>query len=274
MFKTLFTKKFFVFFVLVFFASVIAVYGDPGGRTGRTLKTSSSGCGSCHGSSATTGVTVTIAGPDSVTKGTTAQYTLTISYAGQTGAGLDIATRLGTLAPVSSNIHLSGGELTQNSNITMSGGSVTVTFSYTAPNASGTDTIWATGLATNSNGGQSGDFWNWAPSKRVIIKNVTGIEPVSTIAKDYSLSQNYPNPFNPSTRFEVSLPRQEFAAIKVYDITGKEIYTFADEVLEKGTYRFEWNAADNSGSRVNSGVYFIKMTTNGYTMTRKIILIK
>jgi hypothetical protein len=272
--KILLSKKFFVSLFLVFFTTVVVVYGDPDGRTGRTLKTSTAGCGSCHGSSATTGVTTTIAGPDSVTKGTTAQFTLTITYAGKTGAGLDIATRQGTLAPVSNNIHLANGELTQNSNITMSGGSVTVTFNYTAPNAAGTDTIWATGLATNSNGGQSGDNWNWAPSKRIIIKNLTAIEPISTVANEFSLGQNYPNPFNPSTKFEVSIANEGFTSIKLYNTLGEELYVFSNEILKKGKYEFTWNGVNMNGKSVNSGVYFIKMISGEYIMTRKITLIK
>ncbi len=274
MFKNLFTKKFIVFCIFVFFASAVVLYGDPNGRTGRTLKNSTSGCGGCHGGTATTDVIVTITGPDSVTKGTTAQYTLTVSKQSKLGAGLDIATRLGILAPVSNTIHLSGGELTHNANITMTNGTATVTFSYTAPNASGTDTIWATGLATNSNGGSSGDDWNWAPSKRVVIREPLGIEPTSTIAEEFKLTQNYPNPFNPTTKFEVSLPKQEFASLKIYDISGKEVYTFANEIMKIGTYVFEWNSVNNSGKLVNSGVYFIRLVTNDYTETRKIMLIK
>ena len=272
--KILLSKKFFVSLFLIFFTTVVIVYGDPDGRTGRTLKTSTSGCGSCHGSTSTADVIVTIAGPDSVTKGTTAQYTLTISKPGKTGAGLDIATRLGTLAPVSGNIHLSGGELTQNSNITMTNGSVTVTFSYTAPNSTGTDTIWATGLATNSSGGQSGDDWNWAPSKRIIVKNLTAIEPISTIATEFSLGQNYPNPFNPSTKFEVSIAKESFTTIKLYNTLGEELYVFSNELLKIGKYEFTWNGVNMNGTAVNSGVYFIKMISGEYTMTRRITLIK
>jgi hypothetical protein len=159
----------FLSLIIVFFSTVIVV-ASIDGFTGRTLKTSASGCGGCHGSNATVDVIVAIAGPDTVIKGQTSQYTLTITRASKTGAGMDIATRRGTLSPVSSNIHLSNGELTHNNNIPMTNGSVSVTFGYTAPATPGFDTIWATGNATNSNGNTSGDDWNWAPSKRIIVR--------------------------------------------------------------------------------------------------------
>jgi hypothetical protein len=98
-------------FLILFFSVSVIIYGNDDGRTGRTLKSSTSGCGGCHGSSATTDVSALINGPDTVTAGQTMQFSLTISKPGKTGAGLDIATRNGTLAPVSSNIHLANGEL-------------------------------------------------------------------------------------------------------------------------------------------------------------------
>lgn len=138
------------------------------GRTGRTLKTSTSGCGSCHGSRDVT-TSVVISGPSSVSTGSTNTYTLTITRATKTGAGCDIAAKTGTLAPVSSTIHLSGTELTHNDNIPMTGNTVSILFSYTAPSSPVSDTLFATALATNSNGNETGDLWNWATSFRVNV---------------------------------------------------------------------------------------------------------
>lgn len=269
----LLNKKFLILFLLLFFASSVLLFGDQDGRTGRTLKTSTAGCGGCHGSAATTDVTVTINGPDSVNIGQQVQYTLTVSKQSKTGAGLDIATRRGTLAAVSSNIHLSNGELTHNNNIPMTSGSATVTFRYTAPGTTGPDTLWATGLATNSDNSPSGDDWNWAVSKRIIIRNPVGITHNTTLT-EFRLSQNYPNPFNPVTKFDLSLQEEQYVTLKIFDMNGKEIYIIADKNIKAGDYTFEWSSVNNYGETVNSGVYFIVMNTGGYTVTRKMMLIK
>jgi hypothetical protein len=160
--------------ILMFLSISISTYGDQGGRTGRTRKSSTTGC-SCHGS-AVTGVSATINGPTSVVKGQTAQFSLVISRAGQTGAGLDVATRRGTLAAVTSGTRLQSGEITHNNNLAMSGGTITILFNYTAPATAGVDTLWANGLASNSNGAEDGDQWNWA-----VNRNVNIIEPSSTL---------------------------------------------------------------------------------------------
>lgn len=142
-------------------------FADIGGRTGRTLKTSANGC-SCH-SSRDLSTNVTISGPSTVTTGSVNTYTLTVTRATKTGAGCDISARTGTLNIISTTIHKSGLELTHNDNIPMVSNSASVQFSYTAPASPVTDTIFATGLATNISNDESGDLWNWAPGFRVTV---------------------------------------------------------------------------------------------------------
>lgn len=257
----------FIAFILIFTSALLYAY--PGGITGRTLKTSTSGC-SCHGNSASTTVTVAISGPDTLNTGQTGQYTLTITRSASTGAGLDIADRTGVLAPVSTNIHVSNGELTQNNNISMTGGSVSVNFSYTAPSSSTIDTIWATGLATNSNGGTSGDYWNWAPSKRVVVRSLTSVKNISgKTPLVFSLGQNYPNPFNPSTKIRFAVPQSSAVKLSVYDISGKEVNTLVNEILGAGTYEATWNPHN-----LASGIYFYTLNAGGFTETKSMMLIK
>ena len=146
----------------------LQAYSNNDGRSRRTLKTTTLGCWDCHGSRDAS-VGVLINGPSSVTTGQTNTYTVTINKSGQTGAGVDIAARSGVLGVISPQLYSQVGELIQNDNIPMSGGQVTLQFSYTAPVFATVDTLFATGLATNSNGEESGDKWNWAPNFPVTV---------------------------------------------------------------------------------------------------------
>jgi hypothetical protein len=91
----------------------------------------------------------------------------------------------------------------------------------------------------------------------------------SQIPAEYYLGQNYPNPFNPSTSINVSIPKESEVTLKVYDITGKEILTLADGILKAGLYKFTFNA-----SELPSGVYFYKLKADGFSETKKMVLIK
>lgn len=253
---------------LIIFTSLL-VYAFPGGITGRTLKTTNSGC-SCHNNQRTTDVGVSFAGPDTVISGQTAMFSLTVSKQSKTGAGLDIATRNGTLAAVSNNIHLSSGELTHNSNIPMNNGSVTVQFNYTAPSSGNIDTLWATGLATNSNGHTNGDDWNWATSKRIIIGSPSGVKNLSgEVPGTYALEQNYPNPFNPTTKINFSLPKSTNVRLAVYDMNGREVEVLVNRNLQAGIYEADWHPVN-----LSSGIYFYTLKTNDFTSTRKMIFVK
>ncbi|HMS66462.1 MAG TPA: FlgD immunoglobulin-like domain containing protein, partial [Ignavibacteria bacterium] len=102
-----------------------------------------------------------------------------------------------------------------------------------------------------------------------------GINEISnTIPEDFKLFQNYPNPFNPSTKIKFAVPKADFVSLKIYDNSGKEIYSLAGQKLNPGTYSFDWNSADNSGNNVSSGVYFCKLISGNYMETIKMLLVR
>jgi len=99
---------------------------------------------------------------------------------------------------------------------------------------------------------------------------VIGIENISSeVPGSFELSQNYPNPFNPETRINFSLPQRSAVKLIVYDVTGKEVTTLADEFLQPGRYSVNWDA-----SGFSSGIYFYKLVTDDFYLSRKMILVK
>ncbi len=106
----------------------------------------------------------------------------------------------------------------------------------------------------------------------VIVKysNNTGIKKIiGEIPDKYILFQNYPNPFNPTTTIKYALPKNEFVKLVIFDILGREIQTLINEKQSPGTYEITFNA-----SQYPSGVYFYKLTTEGFSETKKMILLK
>ena len=105
---------------------------------------------------------------------------------------------------------------------------------------------------------------------------LTFVNTISTnIPEKYSLSQNYPNPFNPSTVISFSLPVDSKVLIKVYDVMGKEVATLVNERLQAGSYATTFDARQGGSSRgLNSGVYFYRLTTEGFSETKRMVLIK
>lgn len=99
---------------------------------------------------------------------------------------------------------------------------------------------------------------------------LVGVTPVqNTIASEYKLFNNYPNPFNPETNIRYSIPKKDFVSIKVYNSIGKEVSSYVNKIQEAGVYEVKFN-----GNNLSSGVYYYKLTTNEFSDTQKMILIK
>ncbi len=97
-----------------------------------------------------------------------------------------------------------------------------------------------------------------------------GITPIGTNIPDkFELSQNYPNPFNPYTKIDLKIMNAGPVTLKIYDMLGREVYTLINEYLNAGTYSVTFDA-----SNLNSGIYIYKMNANGFTDSKKMILIK
>lgn len=99
-------------------------------------------------------------------------------------------------------------------------------------------------------------------------------EVVELLPTSFTLSQNYPNPFNPSTIISYQLPKQSRVQIKIYDAIGNEIRSLIDEEKSAGKYNILWDSRNNYGARVSSGVYFYKITADGFAQTKKMLLLK
>jgi len=89
-----------------------------------------------------------------------------------------------------------------------------------------------------------------------------------------ALAQNYPNPFNPTTTIRFDLPSAQLVTIIVYNATGQKVRTLANGDFAAGIHQIVWDARDGSGRQAPSGIYYYRMTTEGFSQTRKLLLLK
>lgn len=99
--------------------------------------------------------------------------------------------------------------------------------------------------------------------------DVTAIETVDAIPAQFELKQNYPNPFNPSTTIEYSIPEPALVNLRVFDVLGKEVAVLKNEKQAAGTYRVQFEAGD-----LPSGIYLVRMASEGFSQVRKISLMR
>jgi hypothetical protein len=106
-------------------------------------------------------------------------------------------------------------------------------------------------------------------TKFAFTVGTTGITKETEQPLTYNLFDNYPNPFNPTTKIKFSLPENTFVSLKVYDITGKLVSELINSQFESGVYTIDFSA-----NGISSGTYFYRLSTNGYTQVKKMVLIK
>jgi hypothetical protein len=102
------------------------------------------------------------------------------------------------------------------------------------------------------------------------ISELLPIEPIAgTMPDNFKLEQNYPNPFNPSSKIKFDVPKAGIMKIGVYDILGREVAVLLNREYKPGKYEVTFD-----GTNYSAGVYFYKLTADGYSETRKMVLVK
>ncbi|SVA43597.1 uncharacterized protein METZ01_LOCUS96451 [marine metagenome] len=109
--------------------------------------------------------------------------------------------------------------------------------------------------------------YTWVGDRSEVVSIVDGEQGLT--ADQFALYPNYPNPFNPSTTIRFTLPEDQLATLRVFNLQGQMVETLVNERLSSGTHSLEWNAG-----KVASGMYFYQLQSHDKTMTQKMILMK
>ncbi|MCI0554105.1 MAG: T9SS type A sorting domain-containing protein, partial [Anaerolineae bacterium] len=105
---------------------------------------------------------------------------------------------------------------------------------------------------------------------------LTGVDQPAqpAIPTEYAVTQNYPNPFNPSTTINYQLPENAQVRLTVFNLLGQEVRTLVDRKLLAGYHQIVWDAKDNAGRSVGSGIYMYVLEAGDFTQTQKMVLLK
>ena len=95
------------------------------------------------------------------------------------------------------------------------------------------------------------------------------VKKIDNVPTNVELFQNYPNPFNGTTVIKCHLPTQSSVALEIYDLLGRNVATLVNGDFDAGEHDVAFDA-----SSFNSGLYFYRLTANGFVSTRKMIVLK
>jgi hypothetical protein len=109
----------------------------------------------------------------------------------------------------------------------------------------------------------------------VSTQALVSVDDQQSVPVAFALSQNYPNPFNPSTQISFDIPEaSELVSLSIYNIIGQNINTLVSGSMNAGRYTQEWDATDELGSPVASGIYFYELRSSNFVSRKKMLLIR
>ncbi len=88
------------------------------------------------------------------------------------------------------------------------------------------------------------------------------------------LNQNYPNPFNESTTIQYEISQPGFVILEIYNLNSQKVRSLVAENKPAGRYQIKWDACDEQGNKVSSGIYLYQLQAGTGQSLHKIVLLK
>ena len=98
---------------------------------------------------------------------------------------------------------------------------------------------------------------------------------IQTRPEAFALRNNFPNPFNPETTLKYDMPEAGEVKLVVYNMLGQAVRTLVNERQTAGRYTVGWDATNEHGQSMSSGIYFYRVQVAGeFTDVKKMLLLK
>jgi len=88
---------------------------------------------------------------------------------------------------------------------------------------------------------------------------------------EFALAPVQPNPVRGSGRFLFAMPREANVHLGVHDVQGRELLVLVDGAFPAGRHSVNWSGV---ASRLDPGLYFVRFTVPGRTVTRRFVLMR
>jgi parallel beta-helix repeat protein len=106
----------------------------------------------------------------------------------------------------------------------------------------------------------------WGESYPYVFIQTPNPEPLPL---DFDLLPPFPNPFNSVLVIPFTLPIEKEVTINIYNILGQKVQAWTLPHVPPGVHRVVWNSG-----LCASGIYLVRMNTNGQEYKEKVVLLK
>jgi hypothetical protein len=107
-----------------------------------------------------------------------------------------------------------------------------------------------------------------------LLGSNVGVAGAPAVVPRFALHAVRPAPCRWQATFTYDLARGGKVSLHVYDVSGRLVRTLVDRFQPPGQHSIAWAMADDSGGRVPSGVYFVRMRAGAYSESRKFLVLR
>jgi len=84
----------------------------------------------------------------------------------------------------------------------------------------------------------------------------------------------YPNPFNPSTTIRFNIPGSAGVNLEIYNQRGQLVRILVNDLVQAGEHSISWDGKDDNHLSLPSGLYYVKLSYQNKSFSKKMVLIK
>ena len=121
------------------------------------------------------------------------------------------------------------------------------------------------------------DLTTLDPTANFCVKALTN-STTSISGEEWAASQPlsadpvYPNPFSSQVTVPFVIAESGPVNISVFDLSGRQVRTITSQEFAAGAHTVSWEGTDDSGNRVTSGIYFVRIWSNELAVTSRVVL--
>ena len=109
-------------------------------------------------------------------------------------------------------------------------------------------------------------------SKPVVTDETVAVS--EAVPEVSGLAPNFPNPFNSATLITYHLSSPGPVQLVIYNVLGQPVRTLVDASQAAGTYQIRWDALDQRGVSLSTGIYIARLSYPGGVQTRRLLYLK
>lgn len=106
-----------------------------------------------------------------------------------------------------------------------------------------------------------------------VTDETTDVE-IDILGLEHFLAAPWPNPAQTSVNFRYSVGRPVPVKLEVYDVRGSLVRGWQDAAPATGVHDFSWDLRHRDGSRISSGVYYVRFSAGSFDNIRQVIVLR